>query len=83
MSKKVIITEEEEEQQQLQQGIRVFVNLVLPAFEFLTCCLTLLLVLSLQMYFRSSLLSTQKVPRSQATLSSSFSFYMKNDCLDM
>ena len=83
MSKKVIITVEEEEQQQLQQGIRVFVNLVLPAFEFLTCCLTLLLVLSLQMYFRSSLLSTQKVPRSQATLSSSFSFYVNNDYLHM
>ena len=83
MSKKVIITEEEEQQQQLQRGIRVFVNLVLPAFEFLSCCLTLLLVLSLQMYFRSSLLSTQKVLRSQATLSSSFSFYVKNDCLHM
>lgn len=81
MRKKVIITEEQ--QQQLQQGIRVFVSLVLPDFEFLTCCLTLklLLVLSLQMYFRSSLLSTEKVLRSQATSFSSFAFYVKNDCL--
>lgn len=91
MSKKVIITEDVEvyiTDKQLQQGIRVFVNLVLPNFEFSmqstqTCCLTLLLILSLQMYFRPSLLSTQKVPRSQATLSSSFSFYVKNDCLYM
>ena len=71
---------------QLQQGIRVFVNLVLPDFEFSmqstqTCCPTLLLVLSLQMYFQSLLLSTQKVLRSQATSSSSFSFYGKYDCL--